>query len=261
MKKVALITGGSSGIGLATAQLLTEKGWQVFELSRHGLVEPGILHIAADMKDEISVHAAFHQFGELSDRLDLLINNAGFGISGPIEFTDLSEAKEQFDVNFFGQFCCIKEALPYLRKSQGQIINLSSVAASLSIPFQAFYSASKSAVNSLTLALANELATSGIRVSALMPGDVHTGFTTARHKNAEGLPLYGDSMEKAVRSMEHDEINGMTPQYIAKQIYKITTIKKPKPLYTAGGKYKFFVFLGKVLPARLTNWLIRKIYM
>ncbi|MEG1538186.1 MAG: SDR family oxidoreductase, partial [Clostridiales bacterium] len=243
MKKVLLITGGSSGIGLATAQLFAEKGWQVFEFSRRGLAEAGIIHIFADLRDEQSIKTAFQQFSELSNHLDLLINNAGFGISGPIEFTDLSTAKEQFEVNFFGAFCCIKEALPLLRKSKGQIINLSSVAAPFAIPFQAFYSASKSAINALTLALANEVATFGIKVSALMPGDAHTGFTAARHKNQNGLDLYGQSMEKAVNAMEQDELTGMTPQFVAKRIYKISTISCPKPLYTAGGKYQFLVFL------------------
>ncbi len=261
MKKTALITGGSSGIGLATAQLLVAHQWQVYEFSRRGLAEPGIIHIDADLKDESSIEEAFAQFRQHCDHLDLLINNAGFGISGPIEFTPLAQAKEQFDVNFFGCVSCIQKALPLLRQSRGQIINISSVAAPLSIPFQAFYSASKSAINALTLALANELTAASVRVSALMPGDVRTGFTTSRRKNQSGGEIYGSAATQAVKAMEKDEQNGMSPQYIAQIIYRISKKKRPKPLYVAGTKYKFFVFLGKILPTALTNRLIRGIYM
>ncbi len=261
MKKTAIITGGSSGIGLATAHLLAADHWQVFEFSRRGLAEPGVIHIDADLRDEQSIQAAFDQFALHSDTLDLLINNAGFGISGPVEYTPLSQAKEQFEVNFFAGVSCMQKALPYLRQSRGQIINVSSVAAPLSIPFQAFYSASKSAINALTLALANEVKDSAVRVSAVMPGDVRTGFTAARRKIAKGEAVYGSAAGQAVSAMEKDEQNGMSPEYVAKIIYKICQKKHPKPLYVAGGKYKLFYVLGKILPASLTNRLIRGIYM
>ena len=261
MGNVAVITGGSSGIGKSTAILFVKKGYTVYELSRSGKSENGITHITADITNADEVDNAFKLVFEREGRLDILINNAGMGISGAIEFTELSQAHRIFDVNFFGTFICSKAALPYLRQSSGsRIINLSSVAAPLSIPFQSFYSATKAAVNSLTLALANELRPFGIQVSAVMPGDVRTGFTDAREKCEEGSALYGETINNAVSSMEHDELSGMTPDYIASIIWRVSQKKKPKVLYTAGGKYKLFVFISKLLPANFCNKLVGKIY-
>ena len=153
-----------------------------------------------------------------------------------------------------------REALPYLRRTKGaRIINLSSVAAPIAIPFQAFYSATKAAINSLSLALANEVRPFGISVSALMPGDVQTGFTGAREKNEEGAEHYGGTIHKAVSAMEKDELSGMRPEYIAGILYKISQKRRPRALYTAGAKYKLFVVLIKILPANLINRLVGKL--
>ena len=261
MSKVAVISGGSSGIGRAAAALFAKNGYTVYELSRTGSSTDAVHHITADITKEEDVRRAMALVGSEQGRIDLLIDNAGMGISGAIEFTDLASAHRIFDVNFFGTFCCIKEALPYLRKSEaGRIINLSSVAAPLSIPFQSFYSATKAGINSLTLALANELKPSGIKVSAVMPGDVHTGFTAAREKNEEGGQFYGEKIHKAVGAMEKDETNGMTPDYIANILWRVSQKKNPKVLYTAGPKYKFFVFLSKALPTNFVNKLVGAIY-
>lgn len=261
MGNVVVITGGSSGIGKSTASLFAGKGYTVYELSRTGKSENGVMHISADITVPEDIQRAFKEIFDKEGRLDLLINNAGMGISGAVEFTDLDKAHRIFDVNFFGTFLCCKEALPYLRRSAGsRIINLSSVAAPLSIPFQAFYSATKAAINSLTLALSNEVRPFGIRVSAVMPGDVHTGFTAAREKNEDGSALYGETIKRAVSSMEKDELSGMTPDFIAGVIYRVSQKRNPKALYTAGGKYKLFVFISKILPTNLCNRLVGKIY-
>ena len=261
MGNVVVITGGSSGIGKSTASLFVSKGCTVYELSRTGKSENGVRHITADITRPEDIQNAFKEIFDREGRLDLLINNAGMGISGAIEFTSAEQAHRIFDVNFFGTFLCCKEALPYLRKSSGsRIINLSSVAAPLSIPFQAFYSATKAAINSLTLALTNEVRPFGIRVSAVMPGDVHTGFTAAREKNEDGSALYGEVIKRAVSSMEKDELTGMTPDFIAGVIYRVSQKRNPKALYTAGGKYKLFVFISKILPVNLVNKLVGKIY-
>ena len=261
MAATAVITGGSSGIGQSCARLFCEKGYTVYELSRSGKSEGGIRHITADITKPHEVAAAFEAIFAAQGRIDLLVNNAGMGISGAIEFTELDAAKRIFDVNFFGMFTCCKAALPYLRQSEGgRIINLSSVAAPISIPFQAFYSATKAAVNSFTMALANEVRPFGIRVSALMPGDVHTGFTSAREKSEIGSQLYGQAIERAVSSMEKDELGGMSPELVAGLIFKISQCRHPKVLYTAGGKYRLFVIIAKLLPATVCNRLVGKIY-
>ena len=258
---VVAITGGSSGIGQATARYFAKKGWKVYELSRKGQGEDGITHITADVTDEQSLAAAYKQIADKEGRIDVLVNNAGFGISGAIEYTKIEDAQRQLDVNFFGTVRSVQQALPYLRRSERPgIVNLSSMAAPLSIPFQAFYSCSKSAINALTLCLANELRPFGIAVSAVMPGDVRTGFTAAREKSDEGNSQYSGVIEKSVKTMEHDEQNGMDPIRIAKKIYSQANKKHPKPLCTVGLQYKFFAFLQKVLPASFINRLVGMIY-
>lgn len=258
--KTAVITGGSSGIGKAAAIMLSDKNYTVFELSRKGESFGKINHITADVTDESAVTRAFEQIIEKTGRIDLLINNAGFGISGAVEFTELESAKKEFDVNFFGTFSCCKAAIPYLRKTKGTIINVSSVAAVFSIPFQSFYSASKSAINSLTLSLANELRTFGIKVCAVMPGDTKTGFTAARQKSDEKNDLYKDTIRSAVTSMEKDELRGMPPESVARLIVKTALKKHPAPIYTAGFKYKLFRLLDRLLPMRLKNYIVGKMY-
>lgn len=258
--KTLLLTGGSSGIGLTTVQLFAEKGWRVFELSRHGKTTSAITHVYCDVTDEDSVQAAMAEVMSQTDHLDVVISNAGFGISGPIEFTSLQEAQKQFDVNFFGAMRLVKAVLPILRKQRaGRIIFTSSVAADLSIPYQSFYSASKSALNAMALALANEVRDFGIRVSVLMPGDVATGFTDSREKNSEGAAIY-PAMQSAVAAMEKDERSGMTPRSMACCLYRIATARSPKPIYIGGAVYGLFCFLNRILPKRWVNWIVGKLY-
>ena len=259
--KIAIVTGASGGIGQATAQLLCQNGWRVYDFSRSGGEDSGQLcHIPCDVTQEVQVQQAFQTVFEREGRLDLLVNNAGFGISGAAEDTPLDKAKKQFDVNFFGCFVCCKAAIPYLRQTGGgRIINISSMAAVLSIPFQSFYSASKSAVNALTLALQNEVKPFGITVCALMPGDVKTGFTAAREKSSAS-DSYKAVAQKSVSTMERDEQNGMAPQTLAKAVLRLAKQKHPKPLSTCGAQYRLFAVLQKVLPARLVNALVGKIY-
>ena len=145
-------------------------------------------------------------------------------------------------------------------QKSGHIVNISSVAAPLAIPFQSFYSATKSATNSLTLALRNEVKPFGIKVCAILPGDVKTGFTAARRKSCAGAEVYGAAIDRAVAVMEHDEQNGMPPELVAKAVLRAANAQNPKPLATVGFQYQLFVVLSKLLPARLTNALVGMIY-
>lgn len=147
--KTAVVTGASGGIGLETARALLADGWQVVCLSRHACPLEGVRSMPCDITDSAQVQAAFAAV----DRVDLLVNNAGFGISGAVECTGEAEMRRQFDLNFFAWVTVIQAALPALRESRGRILNISSAAAVFSIPFQSFYSASKAAVESLTCAL------------------------------------------------------------------------------------------------------------
>ena len=150
MGQVVLLTGGSSGIGLQTAIALQQAGYDVYEISRNHVQTPGVVHITGDVTVDESVETAVNKVLQAAGRIDILINNAGFGISGAVEFTDTQTAMSQFDVNFFGMVRMCRAVLPYMRKAgNGKIINLSSVAATIPIPFQTFYSASKAAINAL----------------------------------------------------------------------------------------------------------------
>ena len=258
--KVVAITGASRGIGKEAAKLFAQKGWTVYNLSRSPAKEPGIIDIPTDITHEQAVQAAFDQIQKQSGQLDLLINNAGFGIAGAVEFTDIKAAQSQFDVNFFGTVSCIKAALPMLKESRGRIISISSAAAVFAIPFQAFYSATKASLNILSSALANELRPFGISVCALQLGDVKTDFTAARITSLEGDDVYNGAIGRSIQVMEKDEQNGMPAQTIARAIYKTANKRKVKPLYTIGAKYKLFVLLNKLLPNSFVNWLIGSIY-
>ena len=260
-ESVAMVTGGSSGIGLAAARALRDRGLRVYVLSRHPFTEKGLHHICADVSDERqcaeAVQTVLHKEGDL----DLLVNCAGFGISGAVEFTELTEAKKQMEVNFFGCVNMTKAALPYMRqRGNGRIVNISSVAAPAAIPFQAYYSASKAAINAWTAALANELRPCGVTVTAVQPGDIKTGFTAAREKSIAGDEAYGGRISKSVAKMERDEQNGIDPAKAGAYIAKIALKKPPKPVYTIGFGYKAICVLLKLLPSRLANWAIGLLY-
>lgn len=261
MKRVCVLTGGSGGIGKATARLLVQNGFTVYELSRTGADADGIRHITADVTEPEQVKAAVAQVIAEEGQLDLLVNNAGFGISGAVEFTDPKDAFAQLNVNFFGTLHCTQAVLPQMRaQKSGHIVNISSVAAPIAIPFQAFYSATKAATNSLTLALRNEVKPFGVKACAILPGDVKTGFTAARKKSCAGADVYGEAVDRAVAVMERDEENGMPPEPVAKAVLRAANAKHPKAYYTVGLQYQVFVLLAKILPATWTNALVGMIY-
>jgi short-subunit dehydrogenase len=216
--------------------------------------------VDCDVCDEQSTRKAIEDVLALTDHIDVVISNAGFGISGPVEFTDIPDAEHQMDVNFMGAVRFTQAVLPQLRKQRsGRIIYTSSVAAVLAVPYQAFYSASKAAINALALALGNELREFGISVSVMMPGDVSTGFTDARRKSSAGEEVYAGA-RKAITTMEHDERAGMAPLQMAKLFYHIATCRSPRPQYVGGFGYRVLCLLDRILPKRLVNWIEYKVY-
>lgn len=240
--------------------LFAERGWRVFELSRHGQSHDGITHVTCDVCDSDSANSAIQQVMTQTDRIDVVISNAGYGISGSIEFTDIAAAQHQMDVNFMGAVRFTQAVLPVLRKQgQGRIIYTSSVAAILAVPYQSFYSSSKAAINAFALALANEVREFGISVSVMMPGDVSTGFTDARDKSTAGEEVYRHA-NKAISTMERDERGGMKPIQMAKLFYHIATSHSPRPQYVGGFQYRVLCFLDRILPKRLVNWIEHKVY-
>lgn len=261
MKKVVVITGISSGIGLALGKLLVDKDYIVYGLSRSPIIDPNINHIKVDVTDEDSLITAFDEIYTKENKIDYLINNAGMGISGSIEGTDLNDAMNIMNVNFMGVFLTSKACLPYMRKGgNGRIINIGSVAGSLAIPFQAFYSSSKAAVNTFSDALANEVKPYGIEVSTILPGDIKTNFTNNRKPNDNELDVYTKRVEKSIEVMAIDEANGMSVEYAAKVIFKVMKKRRMPLRMTLGKKYKVFVFLKRLLPVKLVNKIVGSIY-
>ncbi len=259
--KVAIVTGGNSGIGKYTALALKKKGCIVYEFSRREILTDGINHITADITDEKQVINAVSTVITKEGRIDILINCAGYGISGAVEFTETSDAKKQFDVNFFGMVNMNKAVLPYMRSNEsGRIVNISSVAAVAHIPFQTYYSASKAAIESYTCALANEVAPFGITVTAIQPGDICTPFTQAREKSFIGDDIYAGRIAKSVSSMEKDEQKGMSPEIAGDYIAKIALQKNVKPIYAIGLSYKILSTLCKIFPCSVRNKIVGMIY-
>ena len=261
-QKICVITGGTSGIGFCTALEMKAKGYEFFEISRRreGAAE-GINHIAADITDEKRINEAVSYIIDRAGRIDVLINNAGFGISGAVEFTETADARKQLDVNFFGMVNMNKAVIPFMRRQGfGRIVNISSVAAPIAIPFQAYYSAAKAAINSYTMALINEVKPYGISVCAVQPGDICTGFTGARKKSCAGDEIYSGRISRIVAVMEHDEQNGMKPEKAAHLIATVASAQKVRPVYTIGFKYRLFCVLVKILPAGLVSYIVGRIY-
>ena len=261
MGKVVIVTGGTSGIGRATVKLLREEGCEVYEFSRRA-AEGDANHYSVDVTDERAVRAAVEDVISKRGRVDVLINNAGFGISGAMEFTDPADAHRLMEVNLFGMDNAIRAVLPHMRRAgSGRIVNISSVAGVFAIPFQAWYSISKAAVRSLTMALYNEVAPYGVQVCSVMPGDIRTGFTDARKKSAAGDDAYGGRISRSVAKMEKDERGGMAPEAAARAVVKAALRPgRVKPYYTIGFSYKLLVALDRLLPCRTVRWLLYLLY-
>ncbi len=260
MKKVVVITGASSGIGLETANYFADKGYKVYGISRADFNTSKFRHICCDICDHNKVEQVFDQIVAEAGKIDIVVNNAGIGISGAIEFLDFEYVKKIFDVNVLALMNCCKTSLKYLRKSQGRIINISSVASVFAIPFQACYSATKSAVESFSLALANEVKDQRIKVVCVRPGDTKTGFTAARQKTETTNEVYGSKINKSVAKMERDEQKGMPPIKVAQVVFKVATQKNPPLVKTVGFAYKTLSLLSRLLPTKLVNYIVGKLY-
>ncbi|MBQ9323968.1 MAG: SDR family NAD(P)-dependent oxidoreductase [Clostridia bacterium] len=258
MNKVVIVTGGTSGIGLAAVEALRARGCVVYALSRRGQGEG---HIPCDVADEQSARAAVNQVLEKEGRIDILVNCAGFGISGAAELTPLEMAKRQLDVNLFGTANLVNAVIPAMRRQGGgRIVNTGSVAGFVPIPFQTWYSASKAAVQSYTMAMANELRPFGITLAAVLPGDTKTGFTAARNKIDDPEGLYGGRIERSVKRMEHDEQTGVPAEVVGAFIARVALKKRGKPLYIPGFSYNLVNVLIRILPSGLANRLIGLLY-
>lgn len=271
-QQVILITGTSSGFGKVIATQLAIQGHIVYGTSRKGtsasVPSASSLHevqmLQLDLTDPASISAAISVIITEQGHIDVLINNAGMGISGAIELTSEEDIRRQMDTNFMGAVRMCKAVLPYMRQAgRGQIINISSIAGMLAVPFQAFYSASKFAIEGYSEALYQEVKPFGIRVCVVEPGDFCTGFTAQRQVCTESLKhsQYGEPFAKAMHSVEQSENNGCRPEKLGKAICKL--VNSPHPAFrTKVGPWEqvFFARIKPMLPFGMVDWLIRRFY-
>lgn len=260
-RKTAVITGASRGIGLAAARRLAAAGWQVFSLSRTKGPDEEILWIPCDVSVEESVNQALESACAQAGRLDLLICNAGMGISGAVEFTSEDDAELQLNVNLMGAVRCARKAAAVMRKQgYGKILFISSLAAIFPLPFQSLYSASKAGLNVFSDALGIELAPFGVQTCTIMLNDVRTDFTGSRKKTEAGDEIYGGAIRASVEKMERSEQSGMTPERVAEAVFRLAEKKKLPAHKIVGASNQLLGFLYRILPAGLMLRIIRGIY-
>ena len=269
--KVVLITGASAGIGLSAAVQLMNKGVRVYAASRRGGIPQKasvgvgeLIHVKMDVNNEEEISSVVAQILKENNHLDAVICNAGNGIAGSVEDTSVDEMRYQLETNFFGAVKTIQACIPVFRsQGYGKIIATSSVAAIVPIPFQAFYSAGKSALLVFMQALAIELKPFSIQCCSVLPGDTKTEFTSARkytQKSTQAGSVYLQKMNISVKKMEQDEQNGMKAEVVASKMVNQVMRKNMKVFVVPGLQYKIICFLFNRMPASLRLWVVGTIY-
>lgn len=237
MARVVLVTGASAGIGQACADLLHGTGWTVVGASRRGTASggwaPAVVDVDRDPDVADGVAAVLAEHG----RLDAVVVAAGWGLAGPVEQTPMAEAKDQFETNFWGAVRVVRAALPAMRsQGAGRVVLLSSIGGVVGIPFQAFYSASKFALEGYAESLAYEVAPFGIDVTLVEPGNVRSEFTASRRTVAppSGHDPYAAAAARALGVMVRDEERGVPPERVATVVERVLTARRPPRRVSAG---------------------------
>jgi NAD(P)-dependent dehydrogenase (short-subunit alcohol dehydrogenase family) len=266
MTKVVLLTGVSSGFGKATAEILAAHGYIVYGISRKQVdsLNGNINVLHADVTDSISVKKAVSTLVEKEGKIDVLINNAGMGTSGPIEYLSHEDITRQMNTNFIGYVNLIQAVLPVMRKNCGAtIINISSIGGVMGLPYQGFYSASKFAVEGLSEALRMELKPFNIKVIVIRPGDFLTNFT-ANRKSVKTPKINGDyeiQFLKTLSIIEKDENRGLPADFLARKLLRIIRQKHPRNSYfVATPEQKLAVLLKHLLPGSLFSRILSSHY-
>lgn len=263
--KVVLITGASSGIGKAIALYLQQKGYQVYGTSRNPSRTPDLPFplVALDVTREETIQSAVDQVVSQEGRLDILINNAGVGITGPIEETPDDEILKAFETNYFGPIKMIKAVLPVMRQNKaGLIINITSIAGYMGLPFRGIYSASKGALELTTEAFRMELKGSGIRMTNVAPGDFATNIAAGRYHApvVEDSP-YRDTYGATLELMNGHVDQGDDPILMAKAIHKIIETPQPRVHYKVGQPLqRLSTALKSLLPDKWFEKMLAKHY-
>jgi len=253
MVKVILITGISSGFGRETAKLLADEGHSVYGTVRRDADKSGRVNILKmDLTDNESIKKAIKTIIEKEGRIDVLINNAGMHTGGPVETTPEENIRLQMDTNFIGMVNLTNFVLPVMRKQGGgMIINISSIGGLMGLPFQAFYSASKFAIEGFSEALRMEVRKFNIKVVVINPGDFHTSNSANRRNYLGPGGPYQEQFERSLAIIEKDESNGWSPEILAGKISRIIKTRNPRQRYIiASLEQKLAVVLKRILPGR-----------
>ncbi len=260
--KIAIVTGASSGIGAATAELLANSGYKVYGTSRKvaQAAQRSYQMIALDVNSEESIEAALKEVVRIEGRIDLLVNNAGFGVApGGAEESSIEQTKMMFDTNFFGIVRMTRAIVPYMRKQgEGRIINMSSILGLIPAPYMATYAATKHAVEGFSESLDHELRTRGIRVSVVEPGYTNTQFEANAPEVDAKLDEYNIARKALAKLLKVAIAAGDDPTVVANVVLKAATTKKPKARYAAGKLATRLSFLRRFAPAALVDMGIRK---
>ncbi|MCH3882940.1 MULTISPECIES: SDR family oxidoreductase [Tenacibaculum] len=265
MSKVVLITGASSGIGKAIAIYLLSKGFTVYGTSRseaNAAKFPFNL-VALDVTKPATITSAVEKVIAKEGKVDVLINNAGKGITGAIEDTPTLEMKTNFDTNFFGPIEVMKAVLPQMRKQKsGLILNVTSIAGYMGLPFRGIYSASKGALELITEATNMEVNQFGINVVNVAPGDFATNIASGRyHTPVFENSAYKEKYAENLALMDSHVSGGMDPIVMAKKVLQIINTKNPKVHYKVGGfMEKFSIVLKRILPDKWYQKLLMNHY-
>lgn len=263
---VVLITGGSSGIGKATGIFLASQGCKVYGTTRNPGKYPdfdAFELLRMEVSDPLSIQAAVKTVTDREGKLDILINNAGMGITGPAEETPEEEVRRVFEVNFLGPMAVCKAVLPLMRRQgSGFIINITSIAGYMGLPFRAYYSASKGALSLITEALRMETRGSGIRICSLAPGDFATNIAAHRyHAPIRRESPYESTYRKSLELMDAHVSQGQDPNLVARKIYRILRKKRPAVHYTVGSPLqRLSPVLKRLLPDKLFEKLVSDHY-
>jgi short-subunit dehydrogenase len=265
MSKVVLITGASSGIGKSTAEFLSQKGFFVYGTGRNPKNDDKIPYflIALDVTKPESIAKAIQHVIEKEGRIDVLVNNAGMGITGPIEDTPTDEMRKVFDTNFFGAIDVMKGVLPQMRKQKtGCIINVTSIAGYMGLPYRGVYSATKGALDLVTEAVRMEVKEFGIQIANVAPGDVATNIAAGRyHTPVFENSAYREKYQMNLDLMDHHVDGGMNPIKMAEQIYRVIESKHPRVHYKVGGfMEKISIVLKRILPSKMYEKLLMNHY-
>jgi short-subunit dehydrogenase len=262
--RVILVTGASSGIGACCAAYLAASGFRVYGGSRSPVITQGVEALTLDVADDASVTRAIETILAREGRLDALVNNAGFGIAGAIEDTSIDEAREQFEVNFFGVLRMCRAVLPIMRETKaGYIVNIGSIGGLIAIPFQGFYSASKFALEGFSEALRLEVGPLGIHIVLIEPGDHRTSFTQNRRstRGSEVGSPYQDRFERAIARMASDEQGGPNPEGIARLLLKVLNHPHPRLRYTVGpAAQRAAVWIKRTMPYTVMEKIMQDYY-